>query len=145
MSLRDTAQVQSKVIELQQAILNAQSGALDAKTEQGDLLDRLRKAEAELAALQSWDEERSRYSLRDYGNQTFAYELIPAKAHEGEPSHRLCPRCFEARKKSILQFQYENFGVKYFRCLECSSEVPLGVRQPWPEQRAIGIDYDPLG
>lgn len=53
LGLRDEMQIRNKVIELQSAILSAQSDALQSQAEQNNLLHRVRELEAENAQLKS--------------------------------------------------------------------------------------------
>src|SRR5690606_20042946 len=86
----DRVKLNAAIIELQEKILSAQEATSEAR-------DRLRELEAEVGVLKQWEAKADRYALRDYGGGTFAYELRPDQAN-GEPIHRLCPKCFEDRK-----------------------------------------------
>jgi hypothetical protein len=127
--LRDAALLQGKVIELQQVILAAQSSALTAQSDHFALMQRIRELEEEKAKLEGWEEERRRYTLKDYGEHTFAFELKPEAAN-GEPIHRLCPTCFERGRKSILQFTNKIHGQDVYNCPSCEKRFSFGIYQP---------------
>lgn len=93
LDLKTATDVQGKVIELQSVILNAQSSALAAQSEQFISLQRISELEKRIAQIEAWDAETGRYQLRDYGRGRFAYELKVDSAN-GEPTHRLCAACF---------------------------------------------------
>ena len=121
-NLRDTTKFQAAVVELQSKILTAQSN-------QFALLERVKEPEARLAELQTWDEQKKRYQLKDFGGNTFAYELKPDAAH-GEPGHRICPACYERGQRSILQFDFRtSVGQDRYICQGCKTQFEFGVRQ----------------
>ena len=87
--LRDAALLQSKVIELNDAIISAQSSALDAQAEQFTLVERVGDLEKEIARSKTWDTEKQRYSLTQCAPGAFAYVVKQSEAR-GEPGHALC-------------------------------------------------------
>jgi hypothetical protein len=76
--LRDGAMIQAKVIELQGAILAAQSSAFAAQDERAALIARVSELEKEVASLKAWDAEKQNYELKDIGNGVLAYALKTA-------------------------------------------------------------------
>jgi hypothetical protein len=97
------------VIDLQEQILAAQQA-------QGELLERLRGAEAKLALSEQWQHEKQRYELKEIYARNFAYGL---KKGDGEPEHFVCATCFPSGKKSILQ----SHGSFYLLCPSCKTMV----------------------
>ena len=129
MSLRDTALIQSKVIELQGEILSAQAGTLAAQESQSTLLQRVRDLEKEVADLKAWDAEKQKYQLTDLGRGAFAYTL-KEQASSPEPQHSICPNCYQDSRKSILQRVTLPIGqVQVLRCLGCEAEINLTGRE----------------
>jgi hypothetical protein len=113
------------------AAIDLQQKILDAQQQQFALAQRNAELEAEIAAYESWDTEAKRYQLKDYGGNTFAWEL-KADAANGEPIHRLCPACFSRRRKSILQFDAPTATHQdRYNCpeLECKAQFEFGHRQ----------------
>ena len=109
-------------IDLQQRILEAQE-------QQSGLARRVAELEAIVAAYEKWDTEAQRYQLKDYGGNTFAWELKAAAAN-GEPIHRLCPNCFSQRCKSILQFHFRTMNSQdRYNCPACKTEFEFGFRE----------------
>jgi hypothetical protein len=102
--VHDAVAIQEKVIELQDAIMAAQSSALEAQADQFRLSSRVRELEEQIAELQDWDVEQQQYELKGLGHGTFAY--VPRLETDGsETAYWLCQRCFEDRRKSVLQYQ----------------------------------------
>ena len=123
--LRDTTVVQDKVIELQNAILSAQSSALTAQSDQVTLLDRVRELEAQMAQMEAFDAEKSKYQLQQVDSGALAYVLKP-EADTGEPPHWLCVACFQRGRKSLLQMHGRDPADRsstLFRCPECTTDI----------------------
>jgi len=117
--INDTATRNAAVIELQQKILAAQEA-------QSALIERIRNLEIEIASFETWQTEKDRYKLTDFGAGTFAYLLRP-KAANGEPPHRLCASCFHEGHKSILQFSAKSEGQDWFECFRCKTRQAFGI------------------
>lgn len=129
LTIRDAAMLNDAAITLQQKIIDAQSTILSAQEERSNLLARIRELEGQLSEKRKWDEETSRYELRDYGSGTYAYHLR-AELAAGEPDHRLCPTCFSRGTKSVLQFRYKSSNQQdIFDCRSCNTEFFLGERR----------------
>jgi hypothetical protein len=128
--INDISQVRDKVIEMQDLILSAQSSAMAAQTQLFEVLQDNAELKEKAAAIDEWAATASRYQLRDFGDGTFAYELKPEAAN-GEPQHRLCPTCFEQRKRSLLQFFGRTASSQdKYKCTSCSHDYYFGAMQP---------------
>jgi hypothetical protein len=125
------------VIDLQREILAAQQA-------QFALVDRLRDLEKELAKFEDWETEKTRYYLRDYGGATLAYELKGAPPG-GEPPHRICPACYQNRKKGLLQSRGLNaYRQEIVKCTGCDKELELGSRVERNFSARARTDFDPF-
>jgi len=134
--INDISQVRDKVIEMQELILSAQSSAMAAQTQLFEVLQDNAELKRKAAAIDEWAATASRYQLRDFGAGTFAYELKPEDAN-GEPQHRLCPTCFEQRKRSLLQFiGHTASSQDYYKCIPCAQDYFFGARlsSPTPQR-----------
>jgi hypothetical protein len=119
----DKARRNAAVIELQETILNAQQA-------QAALIETISHLEKEVARFETWETEKKRYALKDYGSGTFAYELKESEAH-GEPLHRVCPACYQSGKISILQNNGGTFsGRQMYYCFPCKQQYFLGEYRP---------------
>ena len=130
--LRDAQALQAKIIELNHVIIAAQSSAISAHLAQTSLVERIRELETKLAQLEGWEVEKKRYALKDYGGDTFAYEL-KSDAAEGEPSDRICAACYQQGNKSILQFKDKTYARQdAYECPACKTVFALGHRNEPP-------------
>lgn len=125
----DSSLIQSKVIELNDLILSAQSSAIDAKLQQTTLLEQISALEAKIASFEKWDAEKQRYKLTQAAPGIVAHVLKRSEA-QGEPGHALCPNCYEKRTKSILQHNGEMILVKIAHvCPACRTILKTGGYQ----------------
>lgn len=129
--LKTDAEVQAKVIELQQIILSAQESALRANTDQFELMNELKVLREQLESVNKWMDERNRYVLHK-SNATsggVVYALLKSEAKVGEPAHFLCPECYELGRKSILMNSgNERAGFTKWVCNKCKLEIPTSYR-----------------
>ena len=107
------------VIELQEKILAAQA-------QQSTLVDRISELEKEVARFETWEAEKKRYKLYDFGSGTFAY-VLKEGMEDGEPPHRACANCFKKEQISILQFRHQTAtGQGKYACSTCKTDFLLG-------------------
>lgn len=139
--LRDAAAFQSKLIEFQAKIIEANNNAFAANDERAALLQKITDLERKVASLEAQEGKLERYQLKDYGGNTFAYELKESEAGS-EPIHRACPNCYGERRISILQFDFMTINHKdKYTCASCKSTFEFGVRQPRPPRNPIRGRY----
>ncbi len=120
--ISDAAVRNTVAVELQEKILAAQEA-------QSTLVERVRDLETEVARFETWNAEKQRYQLTDFGGGTFAYSLKEEMA-EGEPPHRLCANCFQKDHKSILQGRGQDaFRRDMYDCPACGESFGFGERQ----------------
>ncbi len=122
---RDTAVFQSKAIELQTQILAAQSSALAAHSDQFALLEKVRKLEEEMAALEAWNTEKERYTLHQVKDRRFTY-ILKKEVGPSEPNHQICANCYQNKHKSVLQYETRTPSrASLLVCHHCGSEIYL--------------------
>ena len=122
--LRDWSLVQSKVIELQSAILEAQGSLFSANEERAMLVEKVRDAESKIARLEAWQTEKERYQLTDIGQGTFAYALKQSMS-AGEPAHYICTNCYQQSKKSVLHHMHSAGGLHVMTCPSCNTKMGI--------------------
>ena len=113
------------------AVIELQEKILAAREQQSALAERVSELEKEVASYETWDAEKQRYELTDFGSGTFAYLLKPDMS-SGEPEHRLCAACYQKGHKSILQFRNQTATRQgKYACPTCNTDVLLGeYREP---------------
>jgi hypothetical protein len=118
--ITNTATRHAAEIVLQQKILDAQAA-------QAELVEELNKANAKIADMERWTTESKRYQLKEIAPGVFAYELRQDMS-KGEPSHRICPTCYENSRKSILQ--PHKLGLyDFLRCPVCKTKLEVKRKQ----------------
>ncbi|MGI4819467.1 MAG: hypothetical protein ACRYFE_13230 [Janthinobacterium lividum] len=141
--IRDQAMVQSRVIELNQIILQAQEEATDAREERNNLRRKIYTLEQEIANHNEWRKEAALYELKDMGQGVVLYVR---KAND-QPNHILCPNCFSVHKKSFVQKTQATRHGEYFihKCFSCSSEFEFEKRPHYNNQpQSYALDYNPF-
>lgn len=128
LKMKNMTDVQAKVIELQSALLDAQSGALAATAAQYELLEKVRVLERELQAKTDWEGEKVRYSLvTPWRGMAQAYALRRDAAN-GEPPHLVCTNCFNNGRRVILNPARDKDGWVQLVCPTCRASVATGYR-----------------
>ena len=122
LELRSDADRQTKVIELQSAILAAQTSAIAAQSDQFSMLEEIRSLKEKVAKAEAWTEEKERYALRALPSGGFIYSLKPESA-KGDPAHSICTTCYNKGAKTILQGTYETSFGTIWNCPVCKSSV----------------------
>jgi hypothetical protein len=124
--LRDAAAFQSKLIEFQAKIIEANNSAFAAHDERSALLQKISDLEQRVAKLEAWETEKQRYELQELPPGVFVRVLKPSMA-TGEPIHRLCAKCYEDGKKSILQSIGKIHGQETLNCHNCGARMVVGI------------------
>jgi hypothetical protein len=124
--LHDAKVVDAKVIELNRAILEAQSHALAANDERAALIEQVHDLQKEVADLKAWGAEKQNYELKAVCPGSFAYVPKPS-AQSTEPIHWLCPTCYTTAKKSFLQRTgpFSGVSVVKYKCFSCNTEITV--------------------
>ena len=97
-----TRELNTAIINMQSAVMDAQAMTLEAQGEQSRLLTRITELEKEFKRADDWDKERQRYGLIHLGHRV-VYGLREEPRQEEEPVHYLCATCYQDGVKSILQ------------------------------------------
>jgi hypothetical protein len=117
-------------IPLQQHILDAQQALAGANEAQTASADRIRELEQEIVRIKDWSADKENYELADTGQGSLAYRLKEG-VKSPQPSHWICPQCYEDGKKSILKHETLPVGrAETLVCHRCGFDVVTrGVRQ----------------
>jgi len=124
LSLQVSVEVRDRVIELQTAIMNAQSGVLSAQEDNMTLLSKIAELEKITSSVEKWKKEVSRFELKKFPSGQFVYALKSNLIDE-EPPHYICPNCYQSEIKSILQIFSRYHGGETYRCPKCDNRLNL--------------------
>jgi hypothetical protein len=135
LKLQSLAEVQGKVIDLQSAILAAQSSALEANAHQTAMVEEIRYLKEEIARIKAWEKEKQRYKLISPWEGTVLYAL-KKECSLSEPPHWICTKCYEDGRKSILNTYHKiEYAVFILVCPMCKAEyfAPHRSKPPIPQ------------
>jgi hypothetical protein len=138
---------EDKVSELQRVILVAQQGTLAAQTSQLDMHQEIGELKEKIVQFETWNSEKARYELRDVnaGHGSVYVWALRAEAAGSEPFHLLCAKCFEHRRRSILQGTPElRMRRRVHVCHECKSEYVFGSLAALEAPAKAITEYDPF-
>ncbi len=116
--------VTEKAIESQSAIISLQTAMLALQSEHQSLLAEKAELERRLVNVQNWEAEASKYSLQEIAPGVFVY-VHDSQEDGAAPSHWLCSRCYNERKKSILQKTGRMGGANIYLCLTCQNTLQI--------------------
>jgi hypothetical protein len=126
--LNTAVAINSAVIELQENILSAQQA-------QAALVKRIDDLERKVADFEKWDAEKEKYDLKEIHPHNYAYASKP-NAERPETPHLICAKCFEDRKKYILQ----KSSAVHLTCPQCKTMVQFKESQRL-QPRTARSDY----
>lgn len=130
--LEEAHAIKVQIGELLTQILSAQESALRSQERESALARQVHELEQHIIQMETWETEKERYQLTNFGGDTFAHLLKPEMANN-EPAHRICAACFENDKKSILQSHGRNaYSQDRYFCPVCKTEFTFGVEREPP-------------
>jgi hypothetical protein len=122
--IRDANLIAEKVIDLRNAIFEAQTVALSAQSEQFALIDRVRNLEEQIRKLEAWEAEKQRYELTAVPHSTAFVYSLKASAQGSEPPHQICAGCYNRGEKSVLQGETRFPGMdRVLVCFNCGADI----------------------
>ena len=111
--------VREKAIESQAAVISLQTSMMALQAQDQSLLREKNELEKRLVEVENWEDESAKYSLKEIAPHAFAYAPKP-DANDAAPEHWLCTRCYQERKKSILQ---QTLIPRVYECPKCKTQV----------------------
>lgn len=127
-AIEDLAALKKKLADMSGLILAAHSAVVSTQAQLMGMMQENFDLQSKLSKVEQWEDTASRYLLKDFGGNTYAYEL-KAELADNEAHHLICPNCFQTERKSILQFSHDTpTHQRLFKCRACSEEFALGFR-----------------
>jgi hypothetical protein len=123
--------VAQKAIELQTTIISLQASMMSAQAQNQGLLEENNRLKQQLASLENWEAEATKYKLVQLVTDSFVYALNDDQSAT-QPYHWLCAHCFQNKQKSILQRSGKQLAKWLYTCPACKNTIlgPVGLNQP---------------
>lgn len=109
-------QLHEIAIPLQQHIIDLQLRVTEVQNRYDELADKNRELKGVLAEHAQWDALAAKYehTVAETGKHLYA---LKSEYTKSEPFHWICPRCYEEKKRSILQPR--DLNQTCFECHPC--------------------------
>ena len=133
---KGTPEQNANLQQLRSAIIEAQGAALQAQSDQVDLISQFRALSDRCDKLEDWERAKQRYALKNYGGNTFA-GLRPDQVAFGVPSGRS-----SANSGFTTSADVSNALNCLTKLLNCGTIVP---KQAYPGFRGVmtwSINWD---
>lgn len=108
--------------EVNQQLLAAQEMAFRLNDRNTALLERVRELENQAREADDWKTEAEKYRTHEIAPGVFLMATKKAM-YDPEGSVKLCHRCFQSKKQSILQAQPDQERMVRLHCYECNSTL----------------------
>lgn len=129
--VRDAALIDSKVIELRDHLIEAQSGVLQAHMEQAALIQEVRDLKEKIVQLETWNKEKQRYQLVSPWSGIYVMALKES-AKASDPPHLICANCYEKGRKEFLQ-NVETYDMRRHNLIKCPRCSFQGEQRTWAD------------
>ena len=130
----------SKILEV---LLSVQTNALSVNAIAQKLQEEKRQLEQKIMEFEKWSETESQYELKEIATGVFVYSY-KTTVKTSEPIHWLCAKCYNKRKKSILQRRNHLPDGIHYLCNNCNANYidhskPLVLQDDYPECDGIPV------
>jgi hypothetical protein len=116
-----------KVVAIQSELASVQNGYLALLQQNTALVSEKDELKKEISRLKTWDHEKQRYQLTNYGDGAALVYSLKESMSNSEPAHWICTNCYEQGKRTILQPASIN-GFAHLVCPSCKLDIPTGCR-----------------
>lgn len=135
-ALKTETAINQAVIEIQRGFLEAQRALYEAEMRHSADLRRISGLEEQFIKLKDWQAQKERYELKDTGQGALAYALKNGM-ETSEPTHWLCPDCYQTGEKSILHPDELPVGrCSTLNCHPCGLEIVTEGRRMAPPSKS---------
>ena len=126
--IKSEAEIKSKVISLQNALLDAQSCALSATAAQFEMQEKIKELETRLNDIADWEQQINRYLLVNPWEDAAQVYALKRLCAENEAAHFLCANCFHNYKRVILNPTKKDRWI-IMACPSCKGVLDTGYRE----------------
>lgn len=134
--ITDDIELKEKTSELYNSIISLQNGIMSMQAENHSLLQENQALSKKLMKVETWENEKSKYSLREICSKVFVYASEETDTNT-EPHHWICAKCYNQGVKSILQFKDAAYSGHYYVCHNCTSEICDHSKAQQPTRRVV--------
>lgn len=129
--VRDTALIESKMIELRDHIIEAQNGMMQSQTQQSALIQEVHALKQQIMKMEAWNKEKQRYQLVSPWPGCYVFALKES-AKGFDPPHWICANCYEKGSKEYLHFAeiHDRCRRNIVKCAHCSFQ---SERKNWDD------------
>lgn len=126
-SLNNQVEFQTLAVELNSKLIEAQQAIFEVNDERQRLIEEIRELRSQIENTNEWESEKVRYYLMSpwEGSPISVYHLKESHSN-GEKPHWLCPNCFQAKKKSILNTNKKKGERVHLVCSVCKAAIDTG-------------------
>jgi hypothetical protein len=128
--LRDAAKLNDKIVEFQQAMIEANSHVIAAQQEYFSMARDVQKLKDDNKRLKDWSAEKTKYQLREIGEGVFVY-MENDTVGTFESAHKFCCNCFDQEIKSLLQQSREPSRRVGLNCIRCKAKLVFDCYKDW--------------
>ncbi|MEW6511851.1 MAG: hypothetical protein AB1428_12945 [Bacteroidota bacterium] len=129
-AVMDKAKLDDELSELFSRLLSVQSFALTLQSEHQTLIEEKGELSKKLMEFENWKKTEADYALTEICPKIFIY-VYKKSAESVEPVHWLCPNCWQAKQKSILQGKHD----RVYACPRCNFTMANTNEPPPPPLR----------
>ena len=123
-SLNTTVERNEAVSKVLEILLSVQSDALLMKEKHSVLLSEIDSLKKKILEFENWSDTEKKYELKEVATQTFLYAYKKSETNP-QPSHYICPQCYQDKKTYILQLYYEGEGTTQYQCTNCKTIIKI--------------------
>lgn len=135
--LRDAVKLNDKIVEFQQAMIEANGHVLSVQQEYFSMTAEVQKLKDENVRLKNWATEKEKYVLRQIGDGVFAY-VEKQFMGDFESAQKFCSNCFDQEIKSLLQGEKIKVGRRVAtNCHRCGARDEFDYWMTYPPPKPL--------
>jgi hypothetical protein len=109
------------VNEARQKVLQVQGDILEAKRQMLEITSENEELRRQIKAYDDWEKQKAQYRMVTTENRAVVFESV-----DNSPKHFICPKCYEDRKRIILQARNEY----WLSCPDCKNTYSVNQQPP---------------
>lgn len=102
-------------------LANARADMFQVEAQYRSVLQDNDALKKQIADFEAWNRQKDRYELHEPGPGVYVWSL-KKEAEASEPAHWICVKCYEDRRRAILQ-RLSGGNMMVFRCSSCETKI----------------------